>query len=312
MTQQRCDELRRQVSQPVPLSPELLPALREFIIEVWPTEGARSEMHLGDVYFTLYFLTDGNLEDTAALWYDPVGELQAASFVTGATFDMVLRPESSASLLAADMIAWAIAESKRRDPDARVIRVQRRPRRRERIAFLEGLGFRRSAAGAFALERALDELPRAPHLAPEFTCRALCSEDIPSRVCAFMEVFPGEKKSITDYARLMRCDGYEPFLDLVAADDSGEVAAFCSAWLDRPNRVGLFEPVGTCGRYRRIGLARALLSEGLQRLKELGAESAVIRVRSDNAAAIACYKKVGFSIVSNTFGFERDISKPTS
>ncbi|MBV8067501.1 MAG: GNAT family N-acetyltransferase [Candidatus Eremiobacteraeota bacterium] len=100
---------------------------------------------------------------------------------------------------------------------------------------------------------------------------------------------------------------YEPFLDLVAVDGSDEVAAFCSAWLDRTNRVGLFEPVGTRDQYRRMGLARALMSEGLQRLQQLGATSAVVRARNDNAAAIACYQNLGFSIVCDTFGFERTI-----
>lgn len=295
------------MSQPVPLSQNLLPTLRDFITGQWPLDGARSEMHIGDVYVTLYFVREGNLEDSAALWYDRAGKLQGVSFLTGFTFDMVVRPESSASPLAADMIAWAISESKRRNPHVHTVRVQRRPRLRERIAFLEGLGFRRSGAGAFALEHTMRELPRMSTLPPGFTCRTLEVGDVPSRVRAFVDAFPYEPKVTTDYERLMRCDGYEPFLDLVAVDRSDEVAAFCSAWLDQTNCVGLFEPVGTCGEFRRMGLARALLSEGLRRLKQLGATSAVVRARNDNAAAIACYEELGFSIVSDTFGFERKL-----
>ncbi|MGB8909691.1 MAG: GNAT family N-acetyltransferase [Candidatus Cybelea sp.] len=291
----------------IPLSQSLIPSLRDFIVELWPIDGARSEMHIGDVYFTLYFVTDGELEHSAVLWYDLAGKLQAASFLTGSTFDMVVRPESAASPIAADMIACVISESKRRNPNARMIRVQRRPQRRERIVFLEGLGFRRSASGVLALERALSELPHAASLDPGLTCRALRARDVPSRMRAFMNAFPGEPKVTADYERLMRCDGYEPFLDLVAVDRSGEVAAFCSTWFDRVNRVGLFEPVGTCTRYRRMGLARALMSEGLRRLKQLGAISAVVRVRNENAAAIACYKKLGFSIVCDAFGFEKSL-----
>lgn len=292
--------------RPVSLTQDSLPTLRDFISEQWSLDGARSEMHVGDVYVTLYFATDGNLEQSAALWYDAVGKLQGVSFHAGPTFDMVVRPETSASPLAADMIAWAISEAKQRNPDTRVIRVQRRPRLRERVAFLEELGFRRSSIGAIALERILSELPHAS-LPPGLTCRTLRAEDVPSRMGAFVNAFPSEPKSIADYERLMRCDGYEPTLDLIAVDSSGEVAAFCSAWLDRANRVGLFEPVGTRTQYRRMGLARALLSEGLGRLERLGATSAVVRARDDNAAAIACYEALGFSIVSDIFGFERTI-----
>lgn len=295
------------MSRCVALSLDLLPSLRDFVIKLWPLDGARSEMHIGDVYVTLYFVMDGNLEQTAALWYDRAQNLQAAGFLTGFVFDMVIRPESAASPIAEDMIAWAIAESKRRNPDARIIRVQRRPRLRERVAFLESLGFHRSADGALALERRLDELPSEASIEPGLTCRSLRAGDVPSRMRAFVDAFPEEPKSAADYERLMRCDGYEPLLDLVAVDSSNEVAAFCSAWLDRVNRVGLFEPVGTCARYRRKGLARALLSEGLRRLKHEGATSAVVRVRSDNAPAIACYQEVGFSIASDIFGFQRNI-----
>lgn len=294
------------MSRPVPLSQDLLPSLRDFIIELWPLDGAQSEMHIGDVYVTLYFVMDVSLE-WAVLWYDLAGKLQAASFLTGLTFDMVLRPESAASPLAEDMIAWAIAESKRRNPDARIIRVQRRPRLKERVALLESLGLRRSATGTLALERTLHELPREASLQADLTCRALRPGDVPSRIRAFTNAFPDEPKLTADYERLRQCDGYEPFLDLVAVDSSDQVVAFCSAWLDRVNRVGLFEPVGTCTRYRRMGLARALLSEGLRRLKRLGATSAVVRVRNENAAAIACYEELGFSIVSDVFGFEMKI-----
>ena len=32
-------------------------SLRDFIVKLWPIDGACSEMHIGDVYFTLYFVT---------------------------------------------------------------------------------------------------------------------------------------------------------------------------------------------------------------------------------------------------------------
>lgn len=291
----------------VPLSKNLLASLRDFVIELWPLDGPCSEMHIGDVYVALYFEADGDLGRSAMLWYDRPERLQAVSFFTGSTFDMIVRPEFAASRLAEDMISWAISESKRRNPDVGVIRVQRRPRLGERIAFLESRGFRRAIAGALALEHTMYQLPEPVSLPDAFTCRELSARDVPSRMRAFVNAFPRVLKSTTDYERLMRCNGYNGFLDLVIVDKSDEVAAFCSSWLDSTNRVGLFEPVGTCRRYRRMGLARTLMSEGLRRLEKLGATSAVVRVRSDNAAAIACYQELGFSVVSDTFGFEMAI-----
>jgi ribosomal-protein-alanine N-acetyltransferase len=49
-------------------------------------------------------------------------------------------------------------------------------------------------------------------------------------------------------------------------------------------------------RYRRRGLGAALLQRGLEYLTRLGAEEIELEVRVDNAAAIALYRRFGFSI----------------
>jgi ribosomal protein S18 acetylase RimI-like enzyme len=92
-------------------------------------------------------------------------------------------------------------------------------------------------------------------------------------------------------------------------DREDEVVAIASAWLDRRNGVGLFEPVGTRTAYRRLGLARAAMAANLRRLAQRGASSAVVRVRNANVAARACYESLGFTIASDDFGFERSLGE---
>jgi mycothiol synthase len=73
----------------------------------------------------------------------------------------------------------------------------------------------------------------------------------------------------------------------------GELAAFCTVWFDDMTRTGAFEPVGTAPDHQRRGLGKAAMSEGLRRLKQLGARTAY--VASFSPAAHATYESVGFT-----------------
>jgi ribosomal protein S18 acetylase RimI-like enzyme len=74
------------------------------------------------------------------------------------------------------------------------------------------------------------------------------------------------------------------------------VAAFCIAWLDFTNRVGLFEPVGTHPDYRRMGLGKAVLAEGMRRMMAYGMQSVIVCAEGDNPAAQRLYQSAGFEV----------------
>ena len=52
----------------------------------------------------------------------------------------------------------------------------------------------------------------------------------------------------------------------------GVIAAYVNGWLDPVNRIGDFGPVGALPAYRRQGLTRAVLLEGLRRMQAAGME----------------------------------------
>ncbi len=79
-----------------------------------------------------------------------------------------------------------------------------------------------------------------------------------------------------------------------AAAPDGRIAAFCIAWLDPLNRVGLFEPVGTHLDFQRKGLGRAVVFEGLRQLRAAGMQTAIVGAESDNPPAYHLYVSVGF------------------
>ena len=101
-----------------------------------------------------------------------------------------------------------------------------------------------------------------------------------------------------DYAHLMQLPGYDRELDVVAVVPDGVIAAYVNCWLDPVNRIGDFGPVGARPAYRRQGLTRAVLLEGLRRLKACGMDRVCVSTGVSNTPALRLYESVGFRIVN--------------
>ena len=92
--------------------------------------------------------------------------------------------------------------------------------------------------------------------------------------------------------RLSRCSLYDPELDLAVETVEGQPAGYSLYWFGPVTKVGLVEPVRVEDDYARRGLARAMLTAGIDRLAQRGDERIKIGFRSDEAAAL--YQGIGF------------------
>jgi len=97
-----------------------------------------------------------------------------------------------------------------------------------------------------------------------------------------------------EYLRVMRSPLYDPDRELVVVAPDGRLAAFLVYWIDPVSRSGLFEPVGCHRDFQGKGLAKALMLEGLRRMRGHGMTVAVVKHEHDNPAAAALYASVGF------------------
>lgn len=109
------------------------------------------------------------------------------------------------------------------------------------------------------------------------------------------------------YLRFMESPVYARERDLVAVGPQGRVGSFCVIWLDPANKVGLFEPVGTHPDFQRKGLGRAVMCEGLRRMKAAGMTTAIVCAECDNPAAIGLYESLGFRIVNKLLSYEKKV-----
>jgi GNAT superfamily N-acetyltransferase len=92
--------------------------------------------------------------------------------------------------------------------------------------------------------------------------------------------------------RLRQCSLYDPTLDLAVEDADGTVAGYALFWFDPTTLVGLLEPMRVEDAYQRRGLARMLLTTGLDRLAHKGAHRLKVGFESD--AARNLYLGAGF------------------
>ena len=69
---------------------------------------------------------------------------------------------------------------------------------------------------------------------------------------------------------------YRKDLAIVAQNSAGDFVSICGMWYDEMNRFGYVEPVATDPDYRRLGLGKAVVLEGIRRCSLLGADTAYV------------------------------------
>jgi mycothiol synthase len=275
-------------------------------------------VHVGDLDWWLhYLLQDQDRRHSIYLWEGERadGELSGWSLFSPrfGAFDVFVHPEVG-SERAERMWIWA------EERMAALVKVQGGHELRtmwvsERdaalIALLERRGFARSAYHLFYLARSLEGRIPAPALPPGYRVRhVIGASEATQRAAvshaAFESPMPFERYE-QRYRAFMGSPAYTPELDLVVETPDGQFGAFCICWLDGVNRAGLFEPVGTGPDWRRKGLGRAVLAEGLRRMQARGMRSVMVNVDYDNPAAQRLYAAVGFQAVHKILTFVREM-----
>lgn len=103
--------------------------------------------------------------------------------------------------------------------------------------------------------------------------------------------------------RLRQTSLYRPDLDLVVLDRRDSVAAYGLFWFDPETATGLVEPMRTVHDHQRRGLARHILTTGIDLLADAGAARIKVCFKPDNPAARDLYLGVGFRPVRETVVF---------
>lgn len=281
----------------------------------FPTE----HLHIVDLP---YRLSSWALDDpgNVRLWVDAEGQIIAWAVMQAPfwAIDYVYYPHAENSLHR-EILSWA-------DRRARAVlgTPSGRPgwyvnvfaRQSDRIRDLEEAGFASQAnLGEDSWSRVLMQRPaRTPvvdtTLPAGFTIRPLAGEnEVEDYVRLHRSVFESKNMTAEWRTRTLHCPEYLPDLDLVAVAPDGRLAAFCIGWLSKDfteKPSGQIEPMGVHADFRKIGLGRAILSEGLRRLYLNGAEQVFVETDKHRNAALELYCAVGFHPVEDVLVYRKD------
>jgi mycothiol synthase len=266
--------------------------------------------HVGELMWAYFMVTCHlNPGEFIRLWHDQKGKLVAYAILgEDPSYDCQVSPEYEWTGIEEEALAWAegrISELRKSNaaPLSGKLVSGARQTDAKRITFLEQHGFRYS--GEFAevnMLRSLDEPIPESVVPPSCQVRSLAETgETANRAGSVRDVWlPWTVGNVSDedYARLMRMPGYERDLDVVAVAEDRVIAAYVNCWLDPLNKIGDFGPVGARPAYRRRGLTRAVLLEGMRRLKRRGMERVCVSTGVANTPALRLYESVGFRVVN--------------
>ena len=239
---------------------------------------------------------------TVWLWVDD-RERPIAFALLDATYGSLhwfVRPglEADADL---QIIGWAQEQRRAANPHDPVLRCMIRAEDRARIARVERLGLVREPHATVRLSRPLAEPIPAPRLPAGFTIRPVTGEqEVAAYVALHREAMGTSGMTIEHRLAIMRDPAYMPDLDLVAVAPDGTLAAYCFCSINaeenaRSGRAeGWTDPLGTRPGFQRQGLARALLLEGMGRLRAQEVATAIAGTGSWNVAARRAFASVGY------------------
>lgn len=224
-----------------------------------------------------------SIADCIFLWETADGRLAAVLNQEGAgDVHLQVHPELRTPELEEEMLAVAEGHLFVEHDAKRNLVVWRDDRDAARLEILKRRGYTRGRWTESQWRRDLRGPIAAVPIPPGYTVRALGDADeLPARSWASWRGFhPDEPDEAYEgwewYLNIQRCPLYRRDLDLVAVAPGGEIASFCTLWYDDVTRSACIEPVATVPEHRRLGLARATISEGLRRAQRLGATRAFV------------------------------------
>lgn len=287
-----------------------LALLRSFLSELTAESPPQAYWHPGDLAWTMFQNTLFDPLERIRLWMDGRDLLGFAVLEGSDSVVMQVRPDlRDSGELQEQILSWAAERlgNRERNPGGQ-IRVLALGSDHATTALLEEKGFERGTNHHVLMHRNLEDAPGV-HPPDGWSVRPVgAEEEWQQRVDLHREVWAPSKVTLDAYRRLRRAPGYDPGLDLVAAGPEGLLGSYCICWLDSRSRTGLFEPVGTSSPYRRQGLGQAVIAEGLGRLRDRGAESALVGSVYGNDAALGLYESAGFHTVDREYTYGRKLA----
>ena len=274
--------------------------IRSFLREVFLLNGCQElSWHVARLdYWRWHFIENCQVcppfEQVTTLWETTQGQIAAVLHPMAMGEALLhLHPAFRTAALESEVIA--VAEERlsiRREGGGQrlVTLVDQHDTLRQRL--LQESGYARRGRPVHRWWRDLDAPLADLPVAPGYAIRAMGdSSEFPARSWASWRSFhPDEPDDQYEgwewYHNIQSAPLYRRDLDILAATASGEIAAFSTIWFDDVTRSAVCVLVGTVPEHQRRGLGKAVVTEGLRRLRAMGATRAFANAYDPPADAL--------------------------
>ncbi|MCU0544703.1 MAG: GNAT family N-acetyltransferase [Oscillatoriaceae cyanobacterium Prado104] len=250
-----------------------------------------------------------------------VSELGEVGKVTDGWLWFHVRPDVRGGEVEATAIAWGEARmcqvAKERGTRVK-FRSYVRAEDGDRISLLVNSGFQADRY-FFRMARSLAEPIPEPQFPEGFLLREFPGEEhseawVEMFNQSFIDHWNHHDLTVEEFKYDLAKPYYRQDLDLIAVAAEGTFVAFCYCEInpeenDRTGRnEGWIGVLGTRRGFRKIGLGRAMLLAGLQRLKAAGVGTAILGVDAENPwGALRLYESTGFHKIRNSISYVKDV-----
>lgn len=276
--------------------------MRQLLIEIYPLNGGKAYCSVGELDWWRGTADDPYAAALSRLWLHG-DQVVGIAWPRRDEVDLMVHPNYKP--IEDEMLAWAEQRRVAEAGEPLTLTAWVFESDTARIDAMQRRGYQRGSRFLFYHLRDLENIPTEARLPEGYAIRNVQGEaDLEARVAVHRAAFAPSRMSVEKHRRVMSLPTYRPDLDLVIVAPDGSFAAFCIVWYDAANRVGTFEPVGCHPDHQRRGLSRAMMYEGLRRLKQLGAQAANVSSH-DEPAAVGLYRAVGFRMIDRNYGWKK-------
>jgi ribosomal protein S18 acetylase RimI-like enzyme len=262
------------------------------------------------------------IRELTQFWLDDSGNIAGYAFIDPrfCNLDFEVEPVRDTVRLQKEIIPWGIETFRQLKSEGKVARAATldtncNERDTLRVELLKSFGFIPRDLMTLHLTRCLSD-PIPPVALPAgFTIRPVTGEDEVDAVTAlFHAAYGSERMTREDILSIMRTSSYDRELDLVAISPDGRLIGLCTCGIEEDlnrllsQKLGSTDPVLVHPDFQGLGLARALIWSGWEKLKTRGIQVAELLTSSHNEKGIAAFIKAGYRIDARRQWFFHPVS----
>jgi mycothiol synthase len=186
----------------------------------------------------------------------------------------------------------------------------------QRIETLNEKGYAPTGLSTITLVRNLHDAIPWPVVPKGWRIRPVGGEaEAEALVALHRAAFGTDHLTLEERLSWMRAPHYMPALDLVPETAAGDLAGYCMCGIEREaNEItgqsrGHTDPVAVRPDHRRVGAAKALISQGMRLLAEHGMTEAVLNTSSENLRMVQVASSLGYVVESTRAWYSKPLAQ---